>query len=197
MAELKLEPGDVVLVASDGFVAWGIRRFRDSQGRPTYVNHVAMVVNGVKKLTDDVQADTERFLREHRVDSRLWSEAILMDAQPPRVARRALSAYKGQLIAVYRPRLSYETRVRLARRAGEYDGKLYGMGKILLHLAGLSGLSFIDRFPICSWTVGVPYQHEGQSFGLDASKAKPDHIWDFVREHKRFWTCVRPLQILE
>ncbi len=196
---VRLEPGDIVLVASDGFVAWAIRRFRSRCEEPTYVNHVALIVNTVGP-DDWRSAEIDAICVPgawERLRTRPWAQAILIDAQPPRVARRSLADYRGQLVAVYRPRLPISLRQRIAARAARFEGKWYGLSKIFLHLFGLAGLSRFDRYPICSWVVAKPFQEEGLSFGVDAGGARPDDVWDFCRTRPDAYECVMPLGILE
>ena len=170
-----LKPGDIVFVASDGLVAWLIRRFRSRDGKATYVNHVALVV-----------------------EEGSLSTAVLMDAQPPMVQRRRLGEYAGQLVAVYRP-VSIPPLVmdRIVYRAQYYEGKRYGITKIVLHMLGLAGLARVDGMPICSWTVAVPFSREGYSFGVDSGIARPDHVWDWCSTHADQYKRMKALGILE
>lgn len=168
-----LKPGDIVLVTSDGFVAWMIRRFRSRDGKPTYVNHVGLIVEEGSLAT-----------------------AVMLDAQPPRIQRRRLGVYSGSLVAIYRPRLPQRNINNIVARALFYDQRLYGIGKIVLHFLGLSGLSFFDKQPICSWTVAIPFQEEGYSFGVSGTVARPDDIHDFVRSRPHLYTCIKELSLL-
>jgi len=199
---LELLPGDCVFFQSDGFVAWAIRqverwhlwrrcalfftgRFRKAFGElegRSYVNHVAMVVKGGSLMT-----------------------ALIMDAQPPIVRTQRLGMYTGDLIAVYRPNgIDDEKRQAMAKRALRYEGRRYGVSKILLHLFGLQGLSRFDRWPMCAWTYGVPAAEVGiRTSKESAGSAAPDSQWDWMRAHLGApdevdtFTCVRPLTILE
>jgi len=199
---LELLPGDCVFFQSDGFVAWAIRqverwhfwrrcglllscRFREAFAEleaRSYVNHVAMVVEGGSLMT-----------------------ARIMDAQPPVVHSRRLGMYVDDLVAVYRPNgIDDDTRRAMAKRALRYEGRPYGVGKIVLHALGMQGLSFIDRWPMCAWTYGIPAEEVGIRTSEEGARAAaPDSQWDWMRKHlgrpdePGTFTCVRPLSILE
>jgi hypothetical protein len=174
---MQLQDADIVFVESDGLIAYLIRKVQQRRGEErSYINHVALVCKG---------------------DAFLGAEIV--DAQPPRVAIRTLSAYMGQMVAVYRPRkIDSAARFMIATRARRFDGRHYGMLKIALHALGLRAFACVDRWPICSYTVAVPYSEEGYSFGaVGARAADPDDIWDFVRSRPDLFECVRQLSILE
>lgn len=189
MREVHLQPADIVFVHSDGLVGYLIRRVtRGRNEGQTYVNHVALVSRaGTIPLDAKVPRGTPR----------LWPEIV--DAQPPTVKVNPMSAYVGEMVAVYRPRtLNDGQRRRIVARALQFDGNHYGIGKILLHLIGLGGLCHVDRWPICSYTVAVPFAEEGFAFGaVGARAADPDDIWDWCRRLPHLYECVRPLSILE
>lgn len=169
---LRLKPADIILVESDGFVAWAIRVVSRRKGeRPTRANHVAMVV-GVPDL--------------------------ILDAQPPRVHVDPLfDTYgaEGERIGIYRYKgLTDAQRLAVAKRALKYDSDTYGFLKIVLHWLGLARWCFIDGFPICSYTVAVPFQEiVGLRFGLDANAAQPDDIDDFIQANGHLFETVRPM----
>ncbi len=176
--KVYLMPGDLVFFESEGKIGTAIRWIETKRGkdRRSYVNHVAPVI------------------------SPGWlMDALIADAQPPRVRVSAVGKYAGDLVAIYRAiDMLPSEREKVALRAEQYVGKFYGFGKILLHLLGLEGWSLIDWFPICSWVSAVPYaQVMKWEFGTNARVATPDTQWDYVRAHPEKWQCIKPLGILE
>jgi hypothetical protein len=173
-----LYPSDIILIESDGWVGRLIRTVQNLRGKnhTSYVNHVVMATE--YDWLDD---------------------CAIVDAQPPKVKHNSLGAYAGKLLAIYRSsEMTTTEREAVAERAMKYVGKPYGGLKILLHLTGLQGFSFIDWAPICSWTVARPYEEVmGWRFGSKAKTATPDTIWQYVRAHPEKWTCIRKLSILE
>ena len=189
--------GDHVFVHSRGFVGLGIRLKTRARGeRPTWVNHVAMVVDVID------------------------GHPILMDAQPPRVQRRTVYAYLGELVAVYRPtNIPQDDLDWIVKRCCEYEGDRYGLTKIVLQFFGLGHLSFVDNWPICSYSVGVPmaecrppmnprsHNPNGYSFGaqgevvdgrlVTAKGCTPDDLWDFERLHEDKYKCLLDLRLYE
>jgi hypothetical protein len=60
-----------------------------------------------------------------------------------------------------RVQMTFDPGVRgeLGRVGRRYEGRFYGFGKIALHALGLRRLCFLDGFPICSWSVAMPFAH--------------------------------------
>ena len=170
MTEIELHRGDIVLVASDGLIAWLIRKVsRKGSESPTYVNHAMLVTNG-----GTVRA------------------ATVIDAQPPVVSEAMLRDYAGHLVAVYRSRELSDFLARdIVVYAMQYHGAWYGLSKIVLHLLGLQRFARFDRWPICSWVVARPYDYAKRwTFGKPANEVDPDDIYDYCEAHPEKWECV-------
>lgn len=199
MSRMKLQPADVVLVSSDGLIGWAIRQMSRKAGeRPTRINHAMMSVAGLTanqlKAALPMGEDVARWL---------GVTDLVVDAQPPKVGLRSLlNQYgppevggTGDSVAVYRAvGLTHGERVAIAQRALRYVGTRYGLSKIVLHLLGLQRFSFIEGRPICSYTVGVPYEEiKGWRFDVEGRAAQPDDIDDYVVLRDDKWKCVHPL----
>ncbi len=160
---VDLQRGDVVFVFSDGLSGWLIRWWTGRRHDRVAVNHVALVFDCVQ------------------------DRGMIIDAQPPTIHLRSLHPrYNGKLLAVYRPtNVTPEALALITGYASRYVGKRYGWGKILLQFLGLGRLSFLDGFPICSYSVAIPYERYAWRFGrnLVPQAATPESLYDAVRGH--------------
>jgi len=179
-----LRQGDIVFDESDGIIGWAIRRV---EGRSTharaYVNHVALVTEAGPIFSSDP-----------------LEEAVILDAQPPRVSLERLSKYRGDLISIYRPLnlTPFQKQVLAGHAVAHYNGHLYGYSKIALHYLGLARYAHLDTFPICSWTVAKPMEDLfGMTFGGPGGEATPESMWDFCRNHPEFYEEVLRLGVLD
>jgi cell wall-associated NlpC family hydrolase len=162
---VKLEAGDVFLVAGTNTFAKLVRFFTRSKGEaPTQATHVGMVIQAGSELT-----------------------AIVMEAQPRGVVRRQMYPVH----AVYRSSWTATQIQEVIARALEDEGKPYGWGKIAASALDwcLGGLYLFRRLtdtakaPDCSfavwdWSQGA----EVKPFGCNRNCA-PDDIADYVEQH--------------
>jgi len=180
--ELRLFPGDLVLVRGNALVSKAIRFMtRKSGEETTVVNHVGVISSG-------------GLLKYALLAEARWTYKVhsLFDAL----------AYTGQQVAIYRPKnISYETRKLIAARAASFKDTKYGWAKIVLHALDklLNGaylfrrLAFLPNRPICSYAAAVAYADYGFSFGVKPYQAQPDDIWDYVTNSDNY-DCIRPLE---
>lgn len=181
--ETHYQSGDIFFTKGTSWFARAIRFFSRTGGESkTEVNHVGMVVvPGTVEYAEIVEALST-------------------------VKRRRFRVYKNKktLVAVYRPRLPFETRSFAGGNADRYVGRKYGWIKIIAHFLDwcIGGryffrrFAFMDRYPICSWVVAYAYNKAGYSFGIEPGAASPDDIWDYIQDHPDEFVCVRELGVL-
>lgn len=174
-----IRPADIILVSRDSWPSRLIRFGTTTHGEPKSIaSHAAIGIA---------------------------TPSMIVEALPPRVARRHLNVYRfsGAKIKIYRPlNLSTAECCAIARAAESFIGAKYGWGKILLHaldgvlwrtpllgraLAGRSvfaRLGRLDQWPICSYLVARAYtEGAGKHFGVGPATASPDDIDDFAAGH--------------
>jgi hypothetical protein len=119
-------------------------------------------------------------------------EAIVTEALNHVESKTFASSVRGKTIAVFRPKNVTRPEMDLIVRQ---VGRRYGYHKLVLHLLRKIKLpgkwallnlgankwlsSKVDRTPICSYIVAEAYAQVGLDFGVKASLATPDDIWDF------------------
>lgn len=120
-----------------------------------------------------------------------------------RVRRHSLwkqYAFDGTEMTIFRPRnISYRHKDKILDGLRRRVGQRYGYSKIGLHLlVKLTGkrkwlnLTFLDRFPICSYALAIEFGRLGYHFGVSDRKADPDDMLDFSMANPDKWECVRP-----
>ena len=179
---LLLQPGDVMLTRSRGFVGWAIRTFTRHFGESrTRATHTGIVVEGGPVQTA-VIVEALSSVKRHR----LWDRYAEGTSE----------------VAVFRPlNLTEEQIGAVVLKAESYVGRRYGYGKILAHWADwlLQGayvfrrLTTQDDYPICSWVVAHAFAAAGKHFDVEPGAASPDDIWDFVTSHPEYYAEVLPL----
>lgn len=182
-----LQPADIVLTRGDGLFSRLIRTGSRTWGESrTQVNHVGAVVFPGGIHTAEIIEALSRVQRHA-----LWDQY-----GPP--AR--------DQVAVFRPDcLSSSERSAVVRHLLDYEGRVYGWGKIASHLVDwcLGGaylarrLTNDDRYPICSWVVAQAYHRgAGVTFGVAPGAAQPDDIWDYCLAHPDEFKLIRRLEVL-
>lgn len=154
---MKLQPADILIVRGSGWISDTIRKLTRSPGEGRgWASHVALAV---------------------------WDQHVV-EAIPPRVVMRPMPYARGPKLQVWRPlNLTEGDRAIVCREAVTYVGQPYGFSKLALHALGLSRFAVLDGYPICSWVVASSYTRAGFTFGIDPSRADPDHIHDYCRSH--------------
>lgn len=182
---IELQPGDIFLTQGDSFVSKAIRVLTRDRGESrTEVNHVGVVT------------------QKGGIHS-----AVIVEASS-KVIRRHMGAYAKSTstkVAIYRLKsLRSEEKCAIVTAANAYVGKKYGYLKIVAHFLDwcLGGVYFfrrmamMDNYPICSWLVAYAYLNAGLGFGVEASGASPDDIWDWVTDPENGYEEVHPLELL-
>lgn len=166
------EPGSLLSMA----ILWATREEGEA---PTEASHVgAIVTTGELQEVECIEA-----LRRVKVHG-LWDRYH----------------GRGSELTIYRPvNLSARQQVRILDRLHSRVGQRYGYAKLLLHLLRkLTGdpdwlrLSFLDRWPICSYLTAVEFEREGLTFGVEGRMATPDDMLDFCQAHPDKYRLVRP-----
>jgi hypothetical protein len=167
-------PGDIVCMKGGSWLAKAIRWATRSRGEgATVVNHVGLVT----------QPGDE-------------DDAIVVEALNHVEAKTFASSTRKKSVAVFRPKNVTQGQIDLITDYMESRiGDRYGYHKLGLHLLQKIPLpgkwrilnigaskwlnSRIDKTPICSYIVAEAYHRAGLDFGVKASLATPDDIWDF------------------
>ena len=177
---MRLQPLDLFFTRSPSWLSRAIRWAEREPGEEkSLTSHVGVIVtHGDLPQVECIEA--LRKVRRHR----LWKKYGR--------SRTELVVYRPMNIKPLHQSLILNG---IKRRVGQK----YGYGKIGLHLlAKLTGrrewkrLSFLDRFPICSYLVAMEFGRWGYHFGVSDRKADPDDILDFCQGHPDKWTKVRP-----
>ena len=166
-----MKSGDIILMNGSGCVARWIRVLTRSPGeRPTLFTHIALAID----------------------------DASIVEATFRGVRSRSYKPRASDFI--YSPKfLTSKGRRSIAQRGVQYVGAPYGYGKIVLHaLDGLllgayvfRRLAFLDRAPICSWVVAIPYWEVShyKFAGKVPTSVSPDDIADDVTNNKEYFSC--------
>lgn len=182
-----LQPGDLVLTASDSWTTRMIRRFTPRRRRklPVWASHSALV--------GEPGPVEEATLVHARV--RVLEEPLIERYRPD---RDGLSVYR--LID-----LTWDERERVVRKAREWLGAPYGFWRIGFHAIdyALGGryvarrLARMDNYPICSWHSARAYKDAvDYDFGVSYREAAPHHLWRWVMlgGREEWYTVVSPRQ---
>lgn len=176
-----VRPGDIFMTSGSSLLArmilWGQR---EKGEEPSLVSHVGM------------------FTTHAPLDKAMGVEA-LWSVEHHKIWPRYRN--KDEHMIVMRPlNLNPSERHAVVNRALSYVGARYGWWKLLFHLGHkLTGkdwfldLSFIERFPICSFLVADAFQSVGFDFGVPDDEAQPDDIFDFTTSRRDKYACVMPL----
>lgn len=172
-----IEVGDIVHVQGGSIYSRAIRWFtRSSSEEPSWASHTALVLEVADRVT-------------------------VIDTVGIRVSMRPLSAYRFSRSKVMVSRvpggLSAQQKERLAEKARDYEGRLYGVFKLLSHALDrlldnryfFRRLARADDYPICSWMVAYVYHRSlNLLFGCPPNAAQPDDILDYCVASR--WTRV-------
>lgn len=173
----SIEVGDIVHVQGASLFSRVIRWVtRSSAEVPSWASHTALVleVSGMVTVIDTVGI---RVISRPLLDYRFKRSKVLVSRVPG-----GLSAWQ---------------KARLAEKAQEYEGRLYGVFKLLSHALDrlidnryfFRRLARMDDYPICSWMVAYTYQRSlGLLFGCPPNAAQPDDILDYCVASR--WTRV-------
>lgn len=180
-----LQPGDIFLSRSNSWFGRAIRWFTREGAEPaTKVNHVGIIVEG-GPLDQAVAVEALQTVKRHS----FWDARV----------------ESGGAVAVFRPlNLTPEQTQRIVRYCEAQVGKRYGYHKIVLHGLRKFGPARAaidrvwsrvgwDRYPICSYLVARAFETCGLDFGVAATLAVPDDIWDFCRDHPEKYELILPL----
>ncbi|MBU0611320.1 MAG: hypothetical protein KKI08_25805 [Armatimonadetes bacterium] len=173
-----LQPGDIVHMRWEGFPWNLVRACTRSKGEPrTWANHSAIIVGN-----DPVPLLVEALQRAHVRQPRAYEPT-----EKEKRRKRKRPRY-GLVIHRHPDGLAPETARQIAIKALDYQGRIFGVGKVLLHLLDyyLGGaylfrwLARKDDYPICSWIVAYAYYRLiGLRFrGVPPNAASPDDIMD-------------------
>jgi hypothetical protein len=175
---MELKAGDIVAVTTPTTVGKLIRYFTRSPGEPpSKVGHVGLLVRGSPY-------------------------PVIVEALSKGVMRGFLGAYKGRVLAIYRPlNLSDSDLSTIVAHSYRYVGKTYGYLKILAHMADWAfggrvifrRLARVDSWPICSYVVAKSYSVVGANFGLLPEAASPDDVADFCESNPDKYEVIHPL----
>lgn len=171
---MTLKPGDIFFTHGEAGISKAIRWFSRSPGEPpTKANHVGIVVVGGR-----------------------LSDAVVVEALSSVKRWTLLDNYAGKkdTVSIWRPiNLKKNEREKIVKKAESYVGRRYGWGKIALHAFGLQRWAKLDKWPICSYLVGVAYGAADKHFGsIDNNELDPDDILDFCESHRDKYTEVMP-----
>jgi hypothetical protein len=172
-----VEVGDIVHVQGGSLYSRAIRWVtRSSSEEPSWASHTALVLEVADTVT-------------------------VIDTVGIRVSVRPLSAYRFSRSKVLVSRvpggLSARQKACLVEKARDYEGRLYGVFKLLFHALDrildnryfFRRLATVDDYPICSWMVAYVYQRSlGLMFGCPPNAAQPDDILDYCVASR--WTRV-------
>lgn len=170
--EAVLKPCDIFLTRGTGTLSRIIRFFTRSFGESrTMVNHVGLVV-----------------------EEGTISTAVILEARSREIRSTLLKAYgsRDDSVAVYRPlNLTEEEKRKIVSTAKTLEGNDYGYLKLIAHFLDwcFLGIYLFRRFandpyyPICSYLVSRSFSKAGKNFGVQAGKASPDDIWDYIQLH--------------
>ena len=172
-----IEVGDIVHVQGGSLYSRAIRWVtRASTEAPSWASHTALVLQVADSVT-------------------------VIDTVGIRVSARPLRAYRllpSKLLVSRVPGgLSARQKASLAEKARDYEGRLYGVFKLLSHALDrlldnryfFRRLARTDDYPICSWMVAYAYQRSlGLLFGCPPNAAQPDDILDYCVASR--WTRV-------
>ncbi len=175
-----LQPGDVVHMRWPGF-PWNLVRLltRNKGEGPTWPNHTA-IIGSNEPVALLIEAMVRAVIRQpNRYQHPPW-----------------WTLWRGPFRLVVHRRLggmSPEVREAIAAKALDYQGRSFGVGKLLLHALDFicGGAYFFRRFarmddyPICSWIVAYAYYRIiGLKFDVEPNAASPDDIMDYCVRHK-------------
>jgi hypothetical protein len=172
-----IEVGDIVHVQGGSIFSRAIRWVtRSSAEAPSWASHTALVLEVASKV-------------------------MVIDTVGIRVRVRHLSANSFSRSKVLVSRvpggLSAQQKESITAKARNYEGRLYGVFKLLAHALDrlldnhyfFRRLARMDDYPICSWIVAYTYQRSlGLMFGCPPNAAQPDDILDYCVASR--WTRV-------
>ena len=179
---LKLEPhiievGDIVHVQGRSLFSRIIRWVtRSSNEKFSWSSHSALVTkvgNSIEVIDSAVVQVVVRSIQSYEI----LKSRVLVSRVPG-----GLSARQKEMFVT---------------KALEYEGRLYGAFKLLVHALDrffdnryvFRRLATMDQYPICSWIVAYCYKGVlGLLFGSLPNAAQPDDILDYCMASR--WTCV-------